>query len=181
MGGSSPMPFREVNDESGRHSRTLDSPLLLEYMVKERNLSVHIQHSYWDATVLLLQFCAADTGKRPGDLLLLDVTPERVKAFLLQIKERRHCKIRTRNQRLFAIHSLVRFIESNSPEHIDWATKLRSIPSKRTVRKVLSYLEKPEMDAVLDAPDPNIIMAIVIECFCCSSTTPVAERTRSPD
>ena len=130
---------------------------LLEYMVKERNLSVHTQHSYRDSILLLLQFCAAETGKRPGDLLLADLTPDRVKAFLLQIEQQRHCKIRTRNQRLFAIHALVRFIEGNSPEHIEWAAKLRSIPSKRTVRDVVSYLEKPEMDAVLEAPDPDTV------------------------
>jgi hypothetical protein len=67
---------------------------------------------------LLLHFCAEDTHKHPGDLLIDDLTPERVKAFLLHLEEQRHCTVRTRNQRLFAIHALARFVESNSPEHI---------------------------------------------------------------
>jgi integrase/recombinase XerD len=117
---------------------------LLEYMMKERSLSIHTQHSYRDSISLLLLFCAEDTHKHPGDLLIDDLTPERVKAFLLHLEQQRHCTVRTRNQRLFAIHALARFVESNSPEHIEWATRLRTIPSKRMIREALAYLEKEE-------------------------------------
>jgi integrase/recombinase XerD len=128
---------------------------LLEYMMKERSLSIHTQHSYRDSISLLLHFCAEDTHKHPGDLLIDDLTPERVKAFLLHLEQQRHCTVRTRNQRLFAIHALARFVESNSPEHIEWATRLRTIPSKRMIREALAYLEKEEMNALLEAPDAN--------------------------
>jgi len=48
---------------------------------------------------------------------------------------------------------MVRFIAERSPEHIAWCGQVRSVPFKRFARKELSYLDKPEMDALLAAPD----------------------------
>jgi site-specific recombinase XerD len=48
---------------------------------------------------------------------------------------------------------MARFIAERSPEHIAWCGQVRSVPFKRFARKELSYLEKPEMDAVLASPD----------------------------
>ena len=48
---------------------------------------------------------------------------------------------------------MARFIAERSPEHIAWCNEIRSVPFKRFERKELTYLEKPEMDAVLAAPD----------------------------
>ena len=58
-----------------------------------------------------------------------------------------------RNQRLAAIHAMARLIGERSPEHIAWCGQVRSVPFKRFARKELSYLDKPEMDALLAAPD----------------------------
>jgi integrase/recombinase XerD len=40
-----------------------------------------------------------------------------------------------------------------SPEHIAWCGDIRRIPFKKTTQAVVPYLEKPEMDALLNAPD----------------------------
>jgi site-specific recombinase XerD len=48
---------------------------------------------------------------------------------------------------------MARFIAERSPEHIAWCSQIRAIPFKRFTRKELSYLDKPEMDAILAAPD----------------------------
>jgi integrase/recombinase XerD len=61
--------------------------------------------------------------------------------------------IRTRNQRLAALHAMARFIAERSPEHIAWCGQIRAVPFKRFTRNELSYLDKPEMDAILAAPD----------------------------
>ncbi|EBD0998627.1 integrase, partial [Salmonella enterica] len=54
---------------------------------------------------------------------------------------------------LGAIHSLARFIGRYSPEHIEWCSNVRSIPIKKKLTFQVGYLEKPEMDALLVAPD----------------------------
>jgi site-specific recombinase XerD len=65
----------------------------------------------------------------------------------------RKCSIRTRNQRLAAVHAIARFIAERSPEHIAWCSEIRAIPFKRFTRNELTYLDKPEMDALLAAPN----------------------------
>jgi hypothetical protein len=41
------------------------------------------------------------------------------------------------------------------PEHIEWCGQIQSVPFKRTAKTSITYLEKPEMDALLAAPDRN--------------------------
>ena len=51
------------------------------------------------------------------------------------------------------MHSLVRFIAVNSPEDVAWCGRIRSIPFKKAPTPLVTYLEKPEIEAVLAAPD----------------------------
>jgi len=126
---------------------------LLEHLVTERNLSRNTQCSYRDSLRLLLPFVAEHAAKTVDHLLVVDVSADRVRLFLVEVEEKRKCGVATRNQRLAAIHSLVRYIALRSPEHIDWCGQLRAIPFKRAPSGTVSYLEKPEMDALLAAPD----------------------------
>jgi len=51
------------------------------------------------------------------------------------------------------VRALARFVGERSPEHIVWCGQLRLIPVKKTTKSVIPYLEKPEMQALLAAPD----------------------------
>jgi integrase/recombinase XerD len=83
---------------------------LLEYLISVKNLSPNTQHSYRDTLCLLIPFLSRQT-KIPIDQLEVEhASDERVKRFLLDIEQKRHCSIATRNQRLAAIHSLAQFI-----------------------------------------------------------------------
>jgi site-specific recombinase XerD len=90
---------------------------------------------------------------RVDQLRVEDLSAERIRAFLLDLEERRGCGAATRNQRLAAIHSLAHFIGLHSPEHLLWCGQIRTIPSKKSARPLVTYLEKDEMDALLAAPD----------------------------
>ncbi|MFQ5853249.1 MAG: tyrosine-type recombinase/integrase [Candidatus Binatia bacterium] len=128
---------------------------LLEHLVSDRNLSRNTQRSYRDALVLLIPFVASKLGKQVDRLSVLDMTAEIVRLFLRELEENRGCGITTRNQRLAAIHALARFVGLKSPEHIDWCGQIRSIPFKKGLQRPVTYLEKPEIDALLAAPDRN--------------------------
>lgn len=124
---------------------------LLEHLTHVRNLSINTQHSYRDTFRLLLPFLSRRTQK-PMDQLTIDTfTVERIKAFLSDLEQTRHCGIATRNQRLAAIRSLAYFIGQNSPEHLLWCGQIRSVPFKKAPRSMITYLEKTEMDALLAA------------------------------
>lgn len=126
---------------------------LLEHLVSERNLARNTQRSYRDALCLLLPFIADRTHKPVEALTVVEVTAELVRQFLLEMEETRACSVATRNQRLAAIQSLARFIGRHSPEHLEWCAQIRAIPPKKAAPAQVTYLDKPEMDALLAAPD----------------------------
>ena len=126
---------------------------LLEYLVKERNLSINTRASYRDMLVLLLPYASANLNKSVDRLAVIDLTPELLREFLAHLELNRHCSISTRNQRLGGLHALAQFIGENSPEHVAWCAQVRLIPFKKTAHVEITYLDKPEMDALLVTPD----------------------------
>jgi site-specific recombinase XerD len=126
---------------------------LLEHLVGERNLARNTQRSYRDALVLLLPFIAAKLNKSLENLTPSDLSADMVRLFLAHLEESRQCSIVTRNQRLAALRALARFVGERSPEHIVWCGQIRLIPVKKTTKVVISYLDRPEMETLLAAPD----------------------------
>jgi len=126
---------------------------LLEYLVKDRNLSVNTRTSYRDMLVLLLPYVAALLKKPVDRLKVFDLSSELIRKFLNHLEQNRCCSVTTRNQRLAALHAFARFIGQNSPEHLDWCAKVRLIPFKRAFQPGITYLEKSEMDVLLATPD----------------------------
>ncbi len=144
------------------HNRLLIGPwirrFLLEHIVAERNLSHNTQTSYRDTLVLLLPFIRAHY-KRPLDRLLIeDVSPQIVRLFLAHLESVRSCSIATRNQRLAAIHSLARFIGLRSPEHFAWSAEVRAIPFKKASEPTIGYLDKAEIDAMLQIVNRRTVL-----------------------
>src|SRR6266478_329122 len=126
---------------------------LLEHLVAERNLAPNTQRSYRDTLALLIPFVAKKSAKVVDRLTVIDLSADLVRLFLADLEESRRCVIATRNQRLAAIHALARFVGEHSPEHIAWCGQIRSIPFKKAGKTLIPYLDKPEMDALLGAPD----------------------------
>jgi len=126
---------------------------LLEHVVAERNLARNTQASYRDTLRLLLPFLSTAIHTPVDRLAVEDLDPAVVRRFLAHLEQARGCGGATRNLRLGAIHSLAKFIGTRSPEHLAWAIALRAIPFKKTATPALAYLEKPELDAVLQAPN----------------------------
>ena len=126
---------------------------LLEHLVSERNLALNTRHSYRDALCLLIPFVSSRLHKPVDRLTVTDVSAQLVRDFLGDIETSRHCSIATRNQRLAAIHALARFVGEHSPEHIEWCAQVRYVPYKKGTHAMIPYLDKQEIDALLDCPD----------------------------
>jgi integrase/recombinase XerD len=125
---------------------------LLEHIVSERNLSRNTQISYRDALVILLPYAASTVKTQIDKLTVDDLSPEVLRRFLEHLETDRKCSGATRNARLGAIHSLARFIGNHSPEHVAWCAAVRSIPFRKVQQPTMAYLDKPEIDAILNAP-----------------------------
>jgi len=126
---------------------------LLEYLINIKNLSRNTQQSYRDTFRQYLPQVAKKVRKPIDQLIIEDLSPDGIKEFLQDIEKKRKCSLATRNQRLAAIHAFAEFIGLNSPEHVEWCRQVRQIPFKKIARSLITYLEKNEMDALLNAPD----------------------------
>ena len=112
------------------------------------------QASYRDTLTLLLPFRQRQGAPRhrQDDRGGFD-TGDCIRQFLEHLEVERRCSGSTRNQRLATIHSLARFIGGRSPVHVAWCTEVRFIPFKKTAKGLISYLEKAEIDALLNQPN----------------------------
>src|ERR1700674_3557024 len=128
---------------------------LLEHLVGERNLARNTQRSYRDTLALLIPFLSGKALKGVDQLDVDHLTAEHLRQFLQHLEDIRGCSVTTRNQRLAVIHTLARFIGQRGPEHIEWCGQIQTVPFKRAAKTSITYLEKPEMDALLAAPDRN--------------------------
>ncbi|MEY9524352.1 integrase [Bradyrhizobium japonicum] len=77
-----------------------------------------------------------------------------VSAFLEHLEDERKNAAVTRNVRLAAIKSFFRFLEYRQPAALEQIRRVLAIPFKKTDTRLVPYLLREELKAVLDAPDP---------------------------
>jgi len=118
-----------------------------------RGMSPHTIHSYRDSLVLLLRFVASDRKVEVCDLDLDDIQPDRLLAFLAHLEKDRDNCVATRNVRLAAIHAFFRYVGAQHPDHIEQAQRILSVPFKRADQRVIEYLDRTEIEAVLARVD----------------------------
>lgn len=124
-----------------------------ERLIGQRHASAHTVASYRDTFRLLLGFAQRHTGRAPSKLDLEDLDAVFIGAFLDHLEVERQNSVRTRNNRLAAIHSLFAYAALCHPEHAALIQRVLAIPAKRTDRQLVSFLTSDEVDALLAAPD----------------------------
>jgi site-specific recombinase XerD len=104
---------------------------------------------------LLFEFAARKHSTSPSALQLEQIDASLVLAFLEHIEKVRHNTPTTRNVRLAAIKSFMRFVEYRVPSALAQVRRVIAIPSKKTDTRLIPHLASAEMQAILDAPDPR--------------------------
>lgn len=122
-------------------------------LVNQQHASVNTVAAYRDAWRLLLRYAQDRTGKQPCQLDLADLDATCIGGFLDHLEQNRGNSVRTRNARLAAIRSFFRYAALAHPEHAQLIARVLAIPTKRGGRTELAYLDQPEVEALLAAPD----------------------------
>ena len=92
-------------------------------------------------------------GKEPSQLTIEQIDAPLISSFLDDLENRRGISARSRNLRLTAIRSFFRFAAFELPAQSAPIQRVLAIPCKRCVHEQIHYLTRPEVDALLAAPD----------------------------
>jgi len=126
-----------------------------ERLMQQRQVSSNTVASYRDTFRLLLVFIQKHLGKQPSSLNLEDIDATLVSAFLEDLEANRSISARTRNLRLTAIRSFFRFVSYEEPAHSAQIQRVLAVPGKRQDNRIVHFLARPEIEALLVAPDQS--------------------------
>jgi len=133
------------------------APLLERFftqrLMQQRQASPHTISSYRDTFRQLMKFVQQRLHKLPSQLHLEEIDAPLIVAFLDQLEKQQGLSVRSRNLRLTAIHSFFRYAALETPTHSAQIQRVLAIPSKRFTRTLVPFLTRPEVDALLAAPD----------------------------
>jgi len=122
-------------------------------LARQRHASPETVAAYRDALRLLVSFASQRIGKQPSQLDIADLDAPLVAGFLDHLEHERGNSVRTRNSRLAAVHSLFHYAAHRHPEHAAVIQRVLAVPPKRFDRALISFLTRPEVDAILASPD----------------------------
>ena len=124
-------------------------------LVAQQNASARTVASYRDTFRLLLNFFAECRGRPPSALSMTDLDAPAILAFLDHLEQVRGNCVRTRNARLAALRSFLKFAAARDPTCLPAVQRVLAVPMKRFDRPLLGYLSREEMAAILAAPDAS--------------------------
>jgi site-specific recombinase XerD len=133
------------------------SRFLREHLPRDQRASPHTCDAYAYSFQLLVIFAARQLQKAPCGLEVEDIGVPMILSFLEHIERDRGNSARSRNARLAAIKSFFRFLEYRVPACLDQSLRVRAIPVKKTDQTLVTSLTRPEIQALIDAPDPKTI------------------------
>ena len=126
----------------------------IDHLITVKGLRPASVRSYRDTIRLLLTFVADQRRTKITRLRLEDLNFERIVAFLRHLEHDRGNSIRTRNQRLAALHTLFDYIATREPAMLDQCQRIAAIPMKRVAPPETQFLERDEIQALFEAmPD----------------------------
>lgn len=128
-----------------------------EHLAQQRALSPRTIAAYRDAFMLFLDFAQTRLGKSPAAMALADITPDLLMAFLDHLERERHNCSRSRNARLAALRSFLKFAAHRDVSSLQVIERALGVPVKRFERPMFGYLSREEMRAVIGTPDATWI------------------------
>jgi integrase/recombinase XerD len=128
---------------------------LRQRLTLERNASTHTCESYAYAFKLLFEYASARLKTSPSNLCLEQIDASLVLDFLSHLETKRCNGASSRNVRLAAIKSFMRFMEHRAPAALEQIARVLAIPAKRFDTRLVKSPTGEEIQHLLNAPDPT--------------------------
>jgi site-specific recombinase XerD len=124
-------------------------------LMTQKQASSHTIASYRDTFRLLIEYVHQTSKKEPAAIRIGDLSTDCIVGFLDHLEKTRGVTARSRNQRLGAIRSFFRYVAFKAPEHGGLVQQILAIPCKRHDQKLVDFLTREEIEAILQKPDRN--------------------------
>jgi len=122
----------------------------------ERRGSPNTCDSYAYAFRLLFEYASDCLKIPPSQLQLEHLDAPLIVNFLGHLETKRGNGAGSRNIRLAAIKSFMRYMEYRVPSALEQIQRILAIPAKKTDTHLVRHLTAQEMQSILDAPDPTV-------------------------
>ena len=126
---------------------------LSKFLPGERNVSTNTIKSYRDTFKQLLIYMSTECKIKPQYLTFSGINSETIKDFLFWLENTRSVGINTRNQRLAAIHSFYRYVQSECPEIIFECQKILGVPFKKRQQPTIKHFTQENLQLLLKQPN----------------------------
>ncbi|EAO3469277.1 TPA_asm: tyrosine-type recombinase/integrase [Salmonella enterica subsp. houtenae serovar 16:z4,z32:-] len=133
---------------------------LLERLKLHQQASPNTCDTYAYAFQLLLNFASKRLKTTPSSLAIEQLDERLILDFLTHLQLERNNTPRTRNSRLAAIKSFMRFLQYRVPTALEQINRILAIPIQRMDRNLVRHLKREEEQALLDATDPTTRIGI---------------------
>jgi site-specific recombinase XerD len=122
----------------------------------ERRASLNTCESYAYAFRLLFEYASDCIKLPPSQLQLEHLDATLIVNFLGNLETTRGNGAGSRNIRLAAIKSFMRYMEYRVPSALEQIQRILAIPAKKTDTHLVRHLTAQEMQSILNAPDPTV-------------------------
>lgn len=126
-----------------------------QHLTSEKGVSKNTITSYSYAFKFLCQYVSDRLAKSPSELCLEDLDAPMIRDFLEHLERDSGNTARTRNLRLTAVRSFMKYVEYEVPSALEQIRRILAISNKRIEERLINHLTKEEMKIILDAPDPR--------------------------
>lgn len=126
---------------------------LTVYLPKQCCASANTIKSYRETLNLFIDFLTQEKQIPLDGITFAECTYQNVMDFLDWLQSSRRCGSSTRNQRLFALKSFVKYAGMRYPEWILLRFELDKVPVQKKENKLIDFIPEDALRAILEQPD----------------------------
>lgn len=123
---------------------------LTSYIIGECNYSNNTKASYSTTFYLFIQYLNKQYNIKSNNIEIESINKDTILNFLNWLENERHASISTRNQRLAALKSFYKFVQTNEPDLFNTCSLILGIKNKKESKKIISYFSENEIKIIIN-------------------------------
>ncbi|WP_234895350.1 site-specific integrase [Sinorhizobium meliloti] len=148
-----------MSDHNAPSLSTLVQRFFLEHLGQHRAVSRETVAAYRDTLRLLLGFAAQRLHRTPSAITLLELDAPLLLAFLDHLEKERGNSVRSRNARLAAIRTFLKYAGHHDIGALATIERALAIPQKRFERPMVGFLSRDEIRTIIGPRTPKLGLA----------------------